>query len=292
MITISTTEKIELNTLIKRLREAMPKILAPFPIDLAYLYGSAAKDATTNLSDIDIALVSAQSVSVGESLNLELDVQSALSRQANVRNADVRMISEYPLAFQGQVVLHGILLYGRNDEFRIEYETRTRDTYLDFKPMEDRLLESLLESLRPGGMMLDRKKLLKLLQQQRDYLNHLRALSHINAEKFIADPNLTGSARYYFVVAIETCLDIGNHVIAAKQLRAPTDYADVFTILGENQIVPAEFTITLGKMIGFRNLLVHVYAQVDDQRVYEYLTTRLTDFEQFQQYILQFLDKQ
>jgi uncharacterized protein YutE (UPF0331/DUF86 family) len=38
---------------------------------------------------------------------------------------------------------------------------------------------------------------------------------------------------------------------------------------------------TLQAMARFRNLLVHGYAQVDDQRVIEILRTRLDDFDRF-----------
>lgn len=293
MIAISSVESVELAALVQRLREQMPPIARAYPrLQLAYLYGSAAEDATTSFSDVDIALVTASPLSIGESLNLELDAYSALMRQAGIRNADVRLITHYPLAFQAQVVSHGILIYARDDEFRIDYETRTRDAYLDFKPLEDALLDSLLTVIRSGGNMLDRKKILKLLQHQREYLKHLRALAQITVEEFGADPNRTGAARYYLLVAIETCLDIGNHIISAQQFRPPIDYADIFTVLGENKILPQDFALILGKMAGFRNLLVHVYAEVDDRRVYEYLRTRLDDFEQFQRYVLKFIEQQ
>ncbi|MBI5304805.1 MAG: DUF86 domain-containing protein [Chloroflexi bacterium] len=293
MIPVSSKESLDLYTLVQRLRENMPQILRAYPaVQLAYLYGSAATDSATRWSDVDIALVAARSLSIGEALNAELEVYSELMHRANIRNADVRLITNYPLTFQGQVVSRGILVYAQDEAFRVAYETQTRDAYLDFKPTEDKLLESLLITLRPGGDMFDREKVLKLLRVQRDYLKHLRTLSQIAVEQFVADPNATGAARYYFLIAVETCLDIGNHLIAAKQFRAPTDYADVFTILGENKIILPEFAQTMRKMAGFRNLLVHVYAEVDDRRVHEYLETRLGDFAQFQQYILQFIEKQ
>lgn len=293
MISVSSKESLDLHTLVRRLREQMPQILRAHPaVQLVYLYGSAAEDATTPFSDIDIALVAAHPLSITESLNLELDVYSELMYQANIRNADVRLITDYPLAFQGQVVSHGILLYTQDEEFRIAFETHTRNRYLDFSPIEDRLLRAMFASRKIGGDMIDQKKTLKLLRQQREYLKHLRALSQVDVEQFIADPNKTGSARYYFLVAVETCIDIGNHIIATRQFRAPVDYADVFTILGENKIISQEFARTLGKMAGFSNLLVHTYVEVDDQRVHEYLTTRLSDFDQFQQYVLQFIEQQ
>jgi uncharacterized protein YutE (UPF0331/DUF86 family)/predicted nucleotidyltransferase len=292
MIPISTTEKIELNTLVKRLGDVLPQILAARPIALAYLYGSAAEDLTTSLSDVDIALVAAQSTNPGEMLEIELGVQNELMDRAGIRNADVRLVNEASLLFCGQVVSRGILLYSRDDHFRVEFETRTRRLYLDFKPIEEQVLEHLFSLENQGGTMIDRHKILRMFQQQREYLKHLRALAQIDVEQFVADPRSTGSARYYCLVAIEICIDVGNHIIAGSQFRSPTDYADVFRILGENQVIPQDFVSTLEKMAGFRNLLVHIYAEVNDRQVHETLRTRLGDLEQFQHYVLQFIDKQ
>ena len=45
-------------------------------------------------------------------------------------------------------------------------------------------------------------------------------------------------------------------------------------------------------MARFRNILVHLYAQVDVGRVYDNLQNHLDDFGQFAQYILDFLAQQ
>jgi uncharacterized protein YutE (UPF0331/DUF86 family) len=52
-----------------------------------------------------------------------------------------------------------------------------------------------------------------------------------------------------------------------------------------------ELTQTLRRMRGFRNILVHEYGRVDDQIVFEMVTTKLSDFEAFQKKILEVLKK-
>ncbi|MEW6233559.1 MAG: DUF86 domain-containing protein [Chloroflexota bacterium] len=136
--------------------------------------------------------------------------------------------------------------------------------------------------------MVNREKVEVLIRQQQEYLKHLRALAQVDKERFVSDPDKTGAAKYYCLVAIETCIDICNHIISAERFRAPLDYADAFTVLGEEKVFPQEFTRTLEKMAGFRNRLVHVYAQIDDHLVYEFLRARLGDFDKFQDYILKF----
>jgi len=45
-------------------------------------------------------------------------------------------------------------------------------------------------------------------------------------------------------------------------------------------------------MIGLRNLLVHDYASINLNLVYEFLQTRLPDFEAFTKYIAKLLEKE
>lgn len=292
MIPVSTNEKIELNTLVEQLRSALPSILRAYPaVRLAYLYGSVAEGIPTPFSDVDIALVVVDSPALSDVLDLELEVQYQLKERLGIHNADVHLLNAASLIFQGQVVSRGVVVYATDDDFRIAFETRTRLAYLDFRPIEEQVLEALFPAME-GGNMIDRHKILRMFQQQREYLKHLRAFAQMDVEKFVADAISTAAAKYYCLVAIEVCIDVGNHIIAGKQFRAPTDYADVFRILGENQVIPKEFSLTLAKMAGFRNLLVHNYSEVDDRLVHENLRTRLSDLEQFQNYILRFLERQ
>lgn len=150
MIAISPTELLDRSTLVQRLREQMPQILKSHPVQLAYLYGSAAANSTTPLSDIDIALVAGQPLTFAEQLNLELEVQVELRHRAGIRRADVRLINRSPLLLRGQVVCHGILLCSRDEDFRIDFETKTRDEYFDFKPLADAGRDSFFAYIRTG----------------------------------------------------------------------------------------------------------------------------------------------
>jgi uncharacterized protein YutE (UPF0331/DUF86 family) len=63
--------------------------------------------------------------------------------------------------------------------------------------------------------------------------------------------------------------------------------ADLFIILGRNQILPYDFAEKLAKMVGFRNLLIHEYVGVDLERVHTFLKDDLNDFNRFRGLIYQ-----
>jgi uncharacterized protein YutE (UPF0331/DUF86 family) len=131
-----------------------------------------------------------------------------------------------------------------------------------------------------------------MLRNLEEYVSQLREISKTERDAFLADSIKIGAARYYLQIAIETCLNIGNHVIATEGFRAPEDYRDIVTVLKENGILPEPFAETMSQMVGLRNRLVHLYWVIDDDRIYDNLREQLTDFEVFTRHILEFVETQ
>lgn len=129
--------------------------------------------------------------------------------------------------------------------------------------------------------MVDRRRLRALLERVQEETSGLRELGSVPAEELLGDAVALDAAKYRLVIAVEACIDAGEHIISSERLRTPKSFADVFLVLGEAGFVPKELVPALEEMAKFRNLLVHVYAEVDDRRVVEILGTRLGDFDAF-----------
>jgi uncharacterized protein YutE (UPF0331/DUF86 family) len=129
--------------------------------------------------------------------------------------------------------------------------------------------------------MVDPGRIRTLLDRLGEEVRHLRRLAEIPPDELLADPDRIAAVKYRFVVAIETCIDVAQHVIASEGLRAPSDFADAFAASAEGGFLPRDLVPRLQDMARFRNLLVHGYLRIDDRRVVEILRGRLTDFEAF-----------
>ncbi len=132
-------------------------------------------------------------------------------------------------------------------------------------------------------------KISRLVSEMRKAINHLKSLQASGKESFLTNPDKIGSARYYFIVAIESAIDICNHIISQNGYRAPEDYADTFQVMGEQGAFDKDFIRQLKDMAKFRNRLIHLYWEVDDEQVYEILKSRLNDFKKYLDYIAVFL---
>lgn len=120
-----------------------------------------------------------------------------------------------------------------------------------------------------------------MLSNLRRFLAVLRDLAALSPEAFLADPDKVGNAKYHLVIAIECCIDVANHIIASENYRFPRDNADSFAVLVEQAVLPAESRDPLRAMARFRNRLVHLYWDVDEAKVHEYLRDGLSDIERF-----------
>lgn len=115
-----------------------------------------------------------------------------------------------------------------------------------------------------------------------EFLAILKGMQSTSLDVFLQDKILIGSAKYYLQVSIECCLDIANHIIASEHFRAPLDYADSFKVLEENGIVKQEEGLKLRQMAKFRNRLVHLYGDIEDAYVHNFISNNLKDILNFE----------
>jgi uncharacterized protein YutE (UPF0331/DUF86 family) len=112
-------------------------------------------------------------------------------------------------------------------------------------------------------------------------LSKLAAFREVSVEEFVAQPALHDLAERYLHLAVEACLDLGNHWIAQKALRTPDANRDTFTVLEESGELSPELADRLRGWAGFRNILVHEYVAIDHRIAYTAIASELGELEQF-----------
>lgn len=119
--------------------------------------------------------------------------------------------------------------------------------------------------------------------------NRLKTIRQLSKETFLGNPDKIDSAKYNLIVAIESAIDLCNHLISYNGFRAPQDYADTFEVLKEQGVFDASLALRLKAMARFRNRLVHLYWEVDDETLYRILQDNLEDLTLFLKNITCFL---
>jgi uncharacterized protein YutE (UPF0331/DUF86 family) len=124
----------------------------------------------------------------------------------------------------------------------------------------------------------------------RQCVSALRAMQHLEYDAFAQDRLTLTSAEHELQVAIQPALDIGLILLSEQAVRAPAEYREIFPRLAEAGVLPRDFGDHLAAMARFRNVLVHLYVEVDPVKVFNIIQQNLDDFDRFAKYVGDYLD--
>jgi len=139
--------------------------------------------------------------------------------------------------------------------------------------------------------LVDKAVILRKLSELETYLKQIREFAGMTLQVYNADWRTQRIVERTLQMMIETCADIANHIVSDRGMRAPTGYADTFSVLMENAVIDPDLSTIMVKMAKFRNVVVHQYEGVDAEIVIAILTKHLNDFERFRGAILSYLNK-
>ena len=137
--------------------------------------------------------------------------------------------------------------------------------------------------------MIRREVLRRRLSKLDEYLDILHRLRRYDLETFLADPEHYGSTERFLQLTIEALNNMGSHVIADLQLGMVENYRDIPRILVERDYFSPDLGDLWMQMIGFRNVLVHDYLDVDRHLVYRVLQEYLEDISDLRHVFAQWL---
>jgi uncharacterized protein YutE (UPF0331/DUF86 family) len=128
--------------------------------------------------------------------------------------------------------------------------------------------------------VVDERRVRRLLQRISEDVAYLRARAAADRSVLRADVDRLAALKYVFVTAIEGCLDVAQHLCASEGWGPPSNNPDALRLLAGHGVLESELAERLARAVGFRNVLVHGYAEVDDDRVVAQLD-RVGDLEAF-----------
>jgi uncharacterized protein YutE (UPF0331/DUF86 family) len=129
------------------------------------------------------------------------------------------------------------------------------------------------------------------LEQLGEYVRILKTYQNRTLTDLNEDFTLRGAVERYLGLALQCSLDIGEMIISMEKLRKPETYRDVIEILGENGILSKNFAQRFAFAAGFRNVLIHMYSDIDVEEVHQFLQENLGDFDEFARSIAEHLEK-
>jgi len=113
-----------------------------------------------------------------------------------------------------------------------------------------------------------------------------RCIKRINEEYNNNPENLKNFTKQDSIIlniqrAAEASIDLAMHIVAEKAYGIPQNSREAFELLEANGLITDELSRKLKAMIGFRNIAVHDYQNINTEIVQKIIEFHLKDIIQF-----------
>lgn len=128
--------------------------------------------------------------------------------------------------------------------------------------------------------MVDADRVEARLQRLEQLIERLDEVREAGEAAYLDDAQARAATERWLQLAIQICIDLGAQLVSEQSARPPSDYAEVFEILGDKGVLDKELALRMGNAARQRNLIVHLYMEIDDRAVFASLTY-LDDLREF-----------
>ena len=128
-------------------------------------------------------------------------------------------------------------------------------------------------------------KIEQKIQSIEESLALLEELRHDCNEKFLTDKIYQGALLHYLYLVADSSMALAEMMIKYKNLRTSNSYYESIDLLGEYNIIPADFAYDFAKIASFRNFLAHHYERIDYKEICEKTLEKLDDIKKYLIYI-------
>lgn len=134
------------------------------------------------------------------------------------------------------------------------------------------------------------KKVIEVRLKKLDHaVSRLKRIQRISKDEYTNNQDYQDIAERNFQVAIQTCIDIANYIIAGQNLLVPDEQENVFIVLGKNGVLSEGLILRIKGIVAFRKILMHKDPYTDPDQVYYTPQNQLSDFNGFAKAIISYL---
>ena len=139
--------------------------------------------------------------------------------------------------------------------------------------------------------MVDKDVVVDKLRHINEYTEDLAEMRRLSKDEYVTDVVIQRAVERTFMSLIQTCIDLAQHIRSAEDLDPSGTPKQESEALGNANVVSVDTQEKLAEAVGFRNVLVRRYGDVDHDVVYDVLHEDLHWFEQFQQKVAQWFQR-
>jgi uncharacterized protein YutE (UPF0331/DUF86 family) len=132
---------------------------------------------------------------------------------------------------------------------------------------------------------LDREVIEHKLESLRRCLQRVAEKCPSDPDTLGRDPDLQDIVTLNLSRAVQLCVDLGAHIIVDLDVSPPDTMGQTFDVLAHADVISERLALQLKKAVGFRNIAVHHYEEIDWAIVHGIALNHLSDFSEFAEVI-------
>ena len=118
-----------------------------------------------------------------------------------------------------------------------------------------------------------------------------KCINRINEEYQNNPENLNDYRKMDMIVlnlqrACEAVLYLAVYIVSTRKLGLPQTKREAFILLEENNIIDSKMSKNMQGMVGFRNIAVHDYKEIDEEILKDVIENHLNDLLDFARILL------
>ncbi|MGM0499931.1 MAG: type VII toxin-antitoxin system HepT family RNase toxin [Bacillota bacterium] len=246
-------------------------------VKLAYIFGSYGTKYQNTYSDLDLAVLFDDPPEMLEQMELAARLELKLGKY----DIDLINLNNVKLAFKYEVVRSGELIYSRDEIETAEFKEGVLKFGPDAEEIKYKFQQEYITAIKEKTSEINYNRIAEKIKFIKDNLRKLKELAELEKKDFLSDYRNFDSAKYNLQAAVEAMLDIAAHIISREGYTSPKTSADSFRILADEGIIQENLLLKFVKMTKFRNRIVHLYDQIDEEYVYQIINNNLEDIESY-----------
>jgi len=116
-----------------------------------------------------------------------------------------------------------------------------------------------------------RPSFLKRMERFNKGLEILEELRNYEIDKFLTDLKLLSIAERNIQVCTEFIVDFSSYILSKLKVEVPETYREIIRKVREEGIIDENLEKKLQGIVGLRNIIVHMYADIDAEIIYDNL---------------------
>lgn len=136
-----------------------------------------------------------------------------------------------------------------------------------------------------------KERLRQKLEKLYAYYKELEEYGCISREEYLQNTMQRRAIERVMQLMVEAATDINNMLLKMHDKTGAVDYFNSFVDIAEEGIIPLAFALQIAPSTGLRNIIVHEYEKIDDEIVYNSISSFLRYYGEYIKYINDYLNR-